>query len=93
MRRRLLIATLWTMRYSQAYGDPVGRTDEGAVVDLGRDDCEVAFHDDLYLAQWDYFRTKRGSDQLHGPRGEVTPRTRNADVLQLATFWSKPFSE
>jgi hypothetical protein len=41
-------------------------------------------YDDLYLAQWDYFRRKRGADQVNG---EPIPRTTNADVLQLGTFW------
>jgi hypothetical protein len=45
-------------------------------------------YNDLYLAQWDYFQKKRGSDKPQGEKGDIIPRTTNADVLQLATLWT-----
>lgn len=50
-------------------------------------------YDDLYLAQWDYFRTKRGFDQPGGAKGDVIPRTTNADALQLATLWTNALAD
>jgi hypothetical protein len=52
-----------------------------------------ATYDDLFEAQRTFLATKRGSDQLPPPAGFgggtiVVPRTTNADVLQLATYWT-----
>ena len=51
-------------------------------------------YDDLYIAEYKYLRDKRGSDELAPPPGhtgakKAIPRTTNADVIALATYWTK----
>ncbi|HEY0251903.1 MAG TPA: hypothetical protein VGC41_10270 [Kofleriaceae bacterium] len=51
-------------------------------------------HDEIYLAQYKFLREHRGEDSLPAPAGMVgfpkpIPRTTNADVLQLASYWSQ----
>ncbi|MCX5742971.1 MAG: hypothetical protein NT062_10795 [Proteobacteria bacterium] len=53
----------------------------------------IKTYDDLYRAQYKYLRDKRGADETAPPPGYPgvsfpIPRTTNADVLQLATYWS-----
>jgi hypothetical protein len=53
----------------------------------------IKTYDDLWIAQRKYLADKRGSDVLPPPAGfggaaSPVPRTTNADVLQLATYWS-----
>jgi hypothetical protein len=55
---------------------------------------EAATYDDLWSAQRKFLVEKRGSDKLPPPTGfgggeMVIPRATNADVLQIATYWSK----
>lgn len=49
---------------------------------------------DLFLAQLEFLRTERGFDKVAAIAGETggtkdIPRTTNADVVQLADYWSK----
>jgi len=58
------------------------------------DATKVKTFDDLYLAQLTLLRAQRGSDDLPVPSGAggsrmAIPRTTNADVLQLADYWTK----
>ena len=51
-------------------------------------------YDELWLAQRTYLADKRGSDVVSPPTGfgvtpSAVPRTTNADVMQLATYWSE----
>ncbi len=53
----------------------------------------IKTYDDLYNAQLKFLRSKRGTDALDQPPGfsggvRDIPRTTNADVLQLATYWA-----
>ncbi len=53
----------------------------------------IKTYDELWNAQRTYLAGKRGSDMLAPPAGfgggtQPVPRTTNADVLQLATYWS-----
>ena len=53
----------------------------------------IKTYDDLWSAQKKYLGEKRGSDMLAPPAGfgggtSAIPRTTNADVLQLATYWT-----
>jgi hypothetical protein len=53
----------------------------------------IQSYDDMALAQRKYLAEKRGSDRTQPPAGfgggeSIIPRTNNADVLQLATYWS-----
>jgi hypothetical protein len=54
--------------------------------------ASVATYDDLYLAEYKLLRDQRGADTLAPPTGsggitKPIPRTTNADVLQLASYW------
>jgi hypothetical protein len=49
--------------------------------------------DEIYLAEYKLLRDQRGADTLKPPTGfagmeKPIPRTTNADVLQLAAYWS-----
>ncbi len=53
----------------------------------------IKTYDDLFNAQLKLLREKRGADTLDQPAGfsggsRPIPRTTNADVLQLATYWA-----
>lgn len=53
----------------------------------------VKTFDDLYIAQYTFLRDKRGADTMPPPPADTgnsiaIPRTTNADVLQLATYWT-----
>ena len=53
----------------------------------------IKTYDDLYNAQLKFLRGKRGTDALDPPPDFTggmrdIPRTTNADVLQLATYWA-----
>ncbi len=53
----------------------------------------IKTYDDLYNAQLKFLRAQRGTDSFEQPPGHSggtrdIPRTTNADVLQLATYWS-----
>jgi hypothetical protein len=55
---------------------------------------DVKTFDDLYLAEYKHLREKRGADNLAAPAGvagaqKPIPRATNADVIELATYWSK----
>ena len=50
-------------------------------------------YDDMWNAQRKFLADKRGSDKLPAPTGMggpemIIPRTTNADVLQIATYWT-----
>jgi hypothetical protein len=52
----------------------------------------IKTYDDLYLAEYKHLREKRGADALPPPPGvsgfaKPIPRTTNADVIELATYW------
>lgn len=54
----------------------------------------IKTYDDLYLAEYKLLRDKRGADNLAAPTGMIgaqkpIPRATNADVIALATYWSK----
>ncbi|MFT3700197.1 MAG: hypothetical protein QM831_44030 [Kofleriaceae bacterium] len=56
--------------------------------------ASVKTFDDLFLAQLNALRTQRGSDVMPVPTGSggsqmAIPRTTNADVVQLADYWTK----
>ena len=53
----------------------------------------IKTYDELWSAQRTYLAGKRGSDMVAPPAGfgggtQPVPRTTNADVLQLATYWT-----
>jgi hypothetical protein len=52
----------------------------------------VKTYDDVYIAEYKLLRDQRGADTVAPPAGfggtaKPIPRTTNADVLQLATYW------
>ena len=60
--------------------------------------------DDMYIAQWKYLRDARGADLMPPPTEPFAgamlgggtfaiPRTTNADVLQLAAYWTHAFAD
>ncbi len=58
----------------------------------------IKTYDDLYNAQLKLLKQKRGTDSLDQPSGfsgglRDIPRTTNADVLQLATYWATQLSD
>ena len=58
----------------------------------------IKTYDDLYTAQLKLLKAKRGTDALDQPAGfsggkRDIPRTTNADVLQLATYWSNELAK
>lgn len=58
----------------------------------------IKTYDDLYNAQLKFLKEKRGTDSLDQPPGfsgavRDIPRTTNADVLQLATYWATQLAE
>ena len=58
----------------------------------------IKTYDDLYNAQLKLLKTKRGIDARDQPPGfsggkRDIPRTTNADVLQLATYWSNELAK
>ena len=58
----------------------------------------IKTYDDLYNAQLKLLKEKRGTDSLDQPPGfsgglRDIPRTTNADVLQLATYWATQLSD
>ena len=77
-----LLVELGTRRNVGPSGDgPIARFDN------------IKTYDDLYQAQITFLREKRGADKLDPPSGfsgtaRLIPRTTNADVLQLATYWT-----
>jgi hypothetical protein len=58
----------------------------------------IKTYDDLFNAQLKLLRERRGEDSLDQPAGfsggkRPIPRTTNADVLQLATYWSSELAK
>jgi hypothetical protein len=58
----------------------------------------IKTYDDLWIAQRKYLADKRGSDKLPPPSGfqgglMMIPRTTNADVLQIATYWTQALAD
>lgn len=59
---------------------------------------EAKTYDDLFNAQRAFLAEKRGSDTVEPPEGfgggaQSVPRTTNADVLQLATYWPQQLAD
>lgn len=59
---------------------------------------EAKTYDDLFNAQRAFLAEKRGADMLEPPDGfgggtQSVPRTTNADVLQLATYWTQQLTD
>jgi hypothetical protein len=58
----------------------------------------IKTYDDLWTAQRKFLADKRGSDKLPPPSGfggseMIIPRSTNADVLQLATYWTQALAD
>jgi len=58
----------------------------------------IKTYDDLYNAQLKFLKQKRGTDPRDQPAGfsggnRDIPRTTNADVLQLATYWASALAD
>jgi hypothetical protein len=58
----------------------------------------VKTYDDLYLAEYKHLREQRGADNVPPPAGvtgfaKPIPRSTNADVIELATYWGARFGE
>jgi hypothetical protein len=58
----------------------------------------IKTYDDLYLAEYKHLRELRGADNVPPPKGvtgfaKPIPRTTNADVIELATYWSARLDE
>lgn len=76
--------------------DEVGRTavrNAGVTGDGPFGHFDVKTYNDLYLAEYKFLREKRGADNLPAPAGvngvaKPIPRATNADVIELATYWS-----
>ncbi len=67
----------------------VGPTTDGPIAHFNN----IKTYDELFNAQLQFLREKRNADTLDQPAGfsggsRPIPRTTNADVLQLATYWS-----
>ena len=72
----------------------VGPTTDGPIAHFDN----IKTYDELFNAQLTFLREKRGADTLEQPAGfsggsRPTPRTTNADVLQLATYWSNELAK
>ena len=72
----------------------VGPTTDGPIAHFDN----IKTYDDLFNAQLQFLRTKRGEDIRDQPAGfsggvRPIPRTTNADVLQLATYWSNELAK
>ena len=79
---RALLAELSTRRN-------VGPSADGPIAHFDN----IKTFDELYQAQLKFLQGKRGADTLDPPAGfsggvRLIPRTTNADVLQLATYWT-----
>ena len=67
----------------------VGPTEDGPIAHFDG----IKTYDDLWTAQKKFLADKRGSDKVPPPAGMgggdyIIPRSTNADVLQIATYWS-----
>ena len=82
-----LIAEVGTLRN-------VGPSTDGPIAHFDN----IKTYDDLYNAQLKFLKEKRGTDARDQPPGHSggmrdIPRTTNADVLQLATYWSNELAK
>jgi hypothetical protein len=72
----------------------VGPTTDGPIAHFDN----IKTYDDLYNSQLKFLKEKRGTDARDQPPGHSggtrdIPRTTNADVLQLATYWSNELAK
>ena len=72
----------------------VGPTEDGPIAHFDG----IKTYDDLWTAQKKFLADKRGSDKMPPPAGMgggdyIIPRSTNADVLQLATYWSEQLAK
>ena len=72
----------------------IGPTTDGPIAHFDN----IKTYDDLYNAQLRFLKEKRGTDARDQPPGfsggkRDIPRTTNADVLQLATYWSNELAK
>lgn len=63
-----------------------GPAQDGAVAHFNG----IKTYDDMWTAQRNYLADKRGADKVQPPGGSEMniPRSTNADVLQIATYWT-----
>jgi hypothetical protein len=87
---------LWDALIEQLGAQPARNVGPSGDGPFGHFDGVKTF-DDLYLAEYKHLREKRGADNLAAPAGvagaqKPIPRATNADVIELATYWSKQFA-
>ncbi|MEP6866756.1 MAG: hypothetical protein ABJE66_39455, partial [Deltaproteobacteria bacterium] len=72
----------------------VGPSSDGPIAHFDN----IKTYDELYNAQLKFLKGKRGTDSFEQPPGHTggkrdIPRTTNADVLQLATYWATQLAD